>query len=63
MARVLGLGFLEYLFLSIAALAASAALYVGIDGHAGDSVTLPSLLVIPCSPWPSGPPRRGGWSG
>ena len=46
-ARVLGLGFLEYLFLSIAALAASAALYFRVDGHAGDGVTLPSLLVIP----------------
>jgi uncharacterized membrane protein YbhN (UPF0104 family) len=45
--RVLGLGFLEYSILSIAALVASALLYFDLDGGAGDSVTLPSLLVIP----------------
>jgi uncharacterized membrane protein YbhN (UPF0104 family) len=45
--RVLGLGFLEYSILSIAALVASALLYFDLDGGAGDSVTLPALLVIP----------------
>jgi uncharacterized membrane protein YbhN (UPF0104 family) len=45
--RVLALGFLEYATLSVIALVASAALYARLDGHAGDSVTLPSLLVIP----------------
>jgi uncharacterized membrane protein YbhN (UPF0104 family) len=45
--RVLGLEFLEYVVLSIGVLAASAALYVGADGHASDGVTLPSLLLIP----------------
>ena len=45
--RVLALGFLEYATLSIVALIASIALYIRVDGHAGDSATLPSLLVIP----------------
>ncbi len=45
--RVLALGFLEYATLSVVALVASAALFVRVDGHAGESVTLPSLLVIP----------------
>jgi uncharacterized protein (TIRG00374 family) len=45
--RVLALGFLEYATLSVVALLASIALYVRVDGHAGDSATLPSLIVIP----------------
>ena len=45
--RVLALGFLEYATLSIVALVASFALYARLDGHAGDSATLPALLVIP----------------
>ena len=45
--RVLALGFLEYATLSIVALVASIALYARLDGHAGDSATLPALLVIP----------------
>ncbi len=45
--RVLALGFLEYATLSIVALLASVALYADLDGHASDSATLPSLLVIP----------------
>ena len=45
--RVLALGFLEYATLSIVALVASVALYARVDGHAGDSATLPALLVLP----------------
>lgn len=45
--RVLALGFLEYAVLGIAALAASAALYLRLDGHASDALTLPSLTIIP----------------
>jgi uncharacterized membrane protein YbhN (UPF0104 family) len=47
MQRVLALGFLEYVVLSTAALAASALLFLGLDGHASYGVTLPSLTVIP----------------
>jgi uncharacterized membrane protein YbhN (UPF0104 family) len=68
--RVLGLGFLEYAILSLAALVASALLYLGIDGDAPDGVTLPSLIVIPVfavALWATSPrrverlsrPRRG----
>jgi uncharacterized membrane protein YbhN (UPF0104 family) len=46
-ARAVGLGLLEYLALSIAALLAAAALYFGIDGHVSDSRTLPSLVIVP----------------
>ena len=46
--RVLALGFLEYVTLSLVALAAAAALYVGFDGHAGEAATFPALIVIPC---------------
>lgn len=45
--RVIGLGLLEYVVLSMAALGASALLYFGLDGHAGDGVTLPSLVIVP----------------
>jgi uncharacterized membrane protein YbhN (UPF0104 family) len=45
--RVLGLEFLEYVVLSVGVLLASLALYLGIDGHASDGITLPSLLLIP----------------
>ncbi len=45
--RVLALGFLEYATLSIVALVAAAALYAGLDGHAGEAATLPALIVIP----------------
>jgi uncharacterized membrane protein YbhN (UPF0104 family) len=43
----LGLTFLEYVVLSIGALLASMVLYFGLDGHASDGVTLPSLVVVP----------------
>ena len=58
--RVLALGFLEYATLSILALVASAALYLRLDGHASDAVTLPSLLVVPClvvALWVTSPKR------
>lgn len=60
--RVLALGFLEYATLSIVALVASAALYLRLDGHAGDAMTLPSLLVVPCfvlALWATSPGRVG----
>jgi uncharacterized membrane protein YbhN (UPF0104 family) len=60
--RVLGLGFLEYAILSTAALAASAALYFDVDGHAGDGATLPSLIVVPAfagALWATSPKRVG----
>ncbi len=58
--RVLALGFLEYATLSVVALVASAALFVRLDGHAGESATLPSLLVIPVfafALWATSPKR------
>ena len=45
--RVVRLGLLEYVVLSIAALGASALLFFGLDGHAGNGVTLPSLVIVP----------------
>lgn len=68
--RVLGLGFLEYAMLSIAALLASALLFLGLDGHAGNATTLPSLVIVPIAAlafWATSPtrvrrlsrPRRG----
>lgn len=45
--RVLGLTFLEYIVLSLGALAASVVLYFSWDGHSSDGVTLPSLIVVP----------------
>jgi uncharacterized membrane protein YbhN (UPF0104 family) len=45
--RVLGLSFLEYVVLSLAALAASTLLFFRLDGHAADAATLPSLAVVP----------------
>ena len=45
--RVLALGFLEYATLSVVALVAAAALYAGLDGHAGEAATFPALIVIP----------------
>lgn len=47
-ARAVGLGLLEYVVLSTAALVASAALFFRFDGHANSSTTLPSLLILPC---------------
>ena len=47
-ARAVGLGLLEYVVLSIGALLASFALFFRLDGHASDSTTLPSLLILPC---------------
>lgn len=69
-ARVLGLGFLEYAMLSIAALLASALLFLGLDGHASKAATLPSLVIVPVAAvafWATSPtrvrrlsrPRRG----
>ena len=58
--RVLGLGFLEYVVLSLIALAASAALFAGVDGHAGLSTTLPGLIVVPAlvlAAWATSPNR------
>ncbi|HEY3766378.1 MAG TPA: lysylphosphatidylglycerol synthase transmembrane domain-containing protein [Gaiellales bacterium] len=45
--RVLGLGFLEYVVLSVSALAASVLLFFGWDGHERPAITLPALIVIP----------------
>jgi uncharacterized membrane protein YbhN (UPF0104 family) len=62
LARVLGLGFLEYAILSLAALVASALLYLDLDGSAADGVTLPSLVVIPVFAlafWATSPRRVG----
>ncbi len=47
-ARAVGLGLLEYVVLSLFALVASIALFLRVDGHASDSTTLPSLLILPC---------------
>jgi uncharacterized membrane protein YbhN (UPF0104 family) len=47
-ARAVGLGLLEYVVLSLGALLASAALFFRLDGHASNSTTLPSLLIVPC---------------
>jgi uncharacterized membrane protein YbhN (UPF0104 family) len=58
--RVLALGFLEYAVLGIAALVASALLYLRLDGHAGEAVTLPSLAIVPCriaALWVTSPKR------
>jgi uncharacterized membrane protein YbhN (UPF0104 family) len=69
--RVLGLGFLEYLVLSIGALAASVLLFFRLDGHASEAITLPSLIVVPVllvALWLTSPKRakrlsrpRRGW--
>ena len=69
--RVLGLTFLEYVVLSTGALAASILLYFGLDGHASNGVTLPSLLILPVvalGVWLTAPRRvhrlsriRGNW--
>lgn len=45
--RVLALGFLEYVVLSLSALGASALLFFRLDGHEPPAITLPALLVIP----------------
>jgi uncharacterized membrane protein YbhN (UPF0104 family) len=45
--RVLALSFLEYAMLSVSALVASILLFFGLDGHASDGWTLPSLIVVP----------------
>jgi hypothetical protein len=45
--RVLGLGFLEYVVLSLSALGASALLFFHLDGYERPSITLPALLVVP----------------
>ena len=47
--RVLGLGFLEYAVLSVAALVASVLLFFGLDGQAGEATTLPSLVIVPAA--------------
>ena len=58
--RVLGLNFLEYLMLSIGALVASALLFLGLDGRAGATTTMPSLVVLPVlvAGWWLTSPRR-----
>jgi uncharacterized membrane protein YbhN (UPF0104 family) len=45
--RVLALGFLECAMLSVGALVASVLLFFGLDGHASEGWTLPSLIVVP----------------
>ena len=63
--RVLALGFLEYAVLSGAALLASAALYLRLDGHAADAITLPSLTIVPCvlvALWLTSPKRAARMS-
>ena len=58
--RVLGLGFLEYVVLSLIALVASVVLFFGFDGHAGLSTTLPGLIVVPAlvlAGWATSPNR------
>jgi uncharacterized membrane protein YbhN (UPF0104 family) len=45
--RVVGLGLLEYVVLSVAALGASALLFFDLDGRASNGVTLPSLVIVP----------------
>ncbi len=58
--RVLGLGFLEYVVLSMGALLASAALALDLDGHAGLGVTLPGLTIVPALAiawWATSPKR------
>ena len=70
-ARVLGLGFLEYVVLSVAALVASTALMLNLDGHAAWAATLPSLTIVPAfavAAWATSPKRvdqlsreRRGW--
>lgn len=58
--RVLGLGLLEYVVLSVIALAASAALFLDLDGHAGLSTTLPGVTVVPAlavAAWATSPKR------
>ncbi len=58
--RVLGLNFLEYLILSLAALGASVLLFLRLDGHAGDGATLPALVVLPVlalAVWATSPKR------
>jgi uncharacterized membrane protein YbhN (UPF0104 family) len=45
--RVLALGYLEFVTLSIVALIASVALYLRIDGRASAAAVLPSFVVIP----------------
>src|SRR5581483_1613334 len=60
--RVLGLTFLEYVVLSLGALAASLLLYLGLDGHASNGMTLPSLVVLPilaAGLWLTAPARAG----
>lgn len=60
--RVLALGFLEYIVLSVVALIASVLLYWRFDGHASDGVTLPALLIVPCVAlglWLTSPRRVG----
>ena len=69
--RVLGLTFLEYIVLSVGALAASILLYFDLDGRASDGVTLPSLVIVPIIAvglWLTAPRRvdrlsrvRGNW--
>ena len=58
--RVLGLGFLEYAVLSVAALVASVLLFFGLDGRAGEATTLPSLVIVPAAAialWATSPTR------
>jgi uncharacterized membrane protein YbhN (UPF0104 family) len=58
--RVLGLGFLEYVVLSLAALLASVALALDLDGRASLGVTLPGLTIVPALAvawWATSPKR------
>jgi uncharacterized protein (TIRG00374 family) len=58
--RVLALGYLEFVTLSIVALVASVALYLRVDGQASAAAILPSFLVLPVfalSIWATSPKR------
>ena len=62
LARVLGLGALEYAVLAPAALVSALVLLAGEGGHVQDAMTLPWLAVIPgivAAAWVSSPKRAG----
>jgi uncharacterized membrane protein YbhN (UPF0104 family) len=58
--RVVGLGFLEYVVLSVFVLVASGLLFLDLDGHAGAGATLPGLAIVPAvvvAAWLTSPKR------
>jgi uncharacterized protein (TIRG00374 family) len=59
--RVLALGYLEFVTLSVIAIVASVAMYLRVDGHASSAAILPSFLVLPVfalSIWATSPKRE-----